>query len=80
MAIMTRIPAVVTTVLYRQGDSNSWIQLTYGTVDIPSNMWYHDGMTIKSNCENEGVFDKLLSRELLKCKRKILFLVVYAKV
>ena len=30
--------------------------------------WYHDGMTTGSSCENEGDFDKLSSRNLLKCK------------
>ena len=31
-------------------------------------LWYHDGMTTGSSCENEGDFDKLSSRNLLKCK------------
>src|ERR1700683_4818346 len=30
-------------------------------------VWYHDGITTGSSCENEGDFDKLSSRNLLKC-------------
>src|ERR1700732_1730913 len=40
-------------------------------------VWYHDGMTIGSSCENVGDFDKFFSRNLLKCKGKKLILVVY---
>jgi hypothetical protein len=43
-------------------------------------VWYHDGMTTGSNCENKGDFDKFFSKKLLKCKRKQLILVVYARV
>jgi hypothetical protein len=43
-------------------------------------VWYHDDMTIGSGCENEGDFDMLSSRNLLKCKGKKLILVVYAGV
>ena len=43
-------------------------------------VWYHDGMTTGSSCENEGDFDKFSSRNLLKCKGKKLTLVVYARV
>ena len=42
-------------------------------------VWYHDGMTTRSSCENEGDFDKFSSRNLLKCKGKKL-IVVYARV
>jgi hypothetical protein len=43
-------------------------------------VWYHDGMTTGSSCENEGDFDKFSSKKLLRCKRKRLILVVYARV
>ena len=43
-------------------------------------VWYHDGMTTRSSCENEGHFDKFSSRNLFKCKGKKLILVVYARV
>src|SRR6267154_3540018 len=43
-------------------------------------VWYHDGITTRSNCENEGDFDKFSSRNLLKCKGRNLILVVYARV
>ena len=43
-------------------------------------VWYHDGMTTGSSCENEGDFDKMSSRNLLKWKGKKLILVVYARV
>jgi len=43
-------------------------------------VWYHDDMITGSSCENEGDFDKFSSKKLLKCKRKRLTLVVYAKV
>ena len=33
-------------------------------------VWYHDGITTGSHCENEGDFDKFSSRNLLKCKGK----------
>ena len=33
-------------------------------------VWYHDGMTTGSSCENEGDSDKMSSRHLLKCNRK----------
>jgi hypothetical protein len=44
------------------------------------NIWYHDGMTTRSSCENERDFDKFSSRNLLKCRGKKLILVVYARV
>ena len=43
-------------------------------------VWYHDGLTTGSSCENEGNFDKFSSKKLLTCKRKRLTLVVYARV
>ena len=43
-------------------------------------VWYHDGMTTRSSCANEGDFNKMSSRNLLKCKGKKLILVVYARV
>ena len=43
-------------------------------------VWYHDGMTTGSSCKNEGDFDKFSSRNLLKCKGKLLILVGYAGV
>src|ERR1700728_2169517 len=43
-------------------------------------VWYHDGITTGSSCESEGDFDKLSSRNLLKCKGKKLILVVYTRV
>src|SRR6266481_7779075 len=43
-------------------------------------VWYHDGMTTRSSCEDEGDFDKFSSRNLLKCQGKKLILVVYARV
>jgi hypothetical protein len=39
-----------------------------------------DSMTTGSSCENEGDFDKFSPRKLLKCKGKMLILVVYARV
>ena len=33
-------------------------------------LWYHDGITTRSSCENEGDFDKFSSRNLWKCKGK----------
>ena len=43
-------------------------------------VWYHDGMTTRSGCENDGDFDKFSSKNLLKCRGKKLILVVYARV
>src|ERR1700732_1477750 len=43
-------------------------------------VWYHDGITTGSTCENEGDFDKFSNETMLKCKRKQLILVVYARV
>ena len=43
-------------------------------------VWYYDGMTTGSSCENEGDFDMLSSINLLKCKGKKLILVVYTRV
>ena len=43
-------------------------------------VWYHDGMTTGSNCENDGDFDKLSSNNLLNCKGNKLILLVYARV
>ena len=45
-----------------------------------NNVWYHDGMTTRSACENEGDFDSFSTKQLLKCKGKKLILVVYARV
>ena len=39
-------------------------------VGTDGTVWYHDGMTTGSSCENEGDFDKFSSKKLLKCKRK----------
>ena len=33
-------------------------------------VWYHDGLTTGGSCESKGDFDKLSSRNLLKCKGK----------
>ncbi|KIM72434.1 hypothetical protein PILCRDRAFT_81891 [Piloderma croceum F 1598] len=33
-------------------------------------VWYHDGMTTRSGCENDGDFDKFSSKNLLKCRGK----------
>ena len=43
-------------------------------------VWYHDGMTTGSNCENDRVFDKFSYNNLLNCRGKKLILVVYARV
>jgi hypothetical protein len=43
-------------------------------------VWYHDGITTKSSCGNEGDFNTFFSKNLLKCRGKNLFLVVYARV
>jgi hypothetical protein len=43
-------------------------------------VWYHDGITTRSSCENEGDFNKFSSKNLLKCRGKNLILVVYARV
>ena len=43
-------------------------------------VWYHDGITTGNTCENEGDFEKLSNKKLLKCKGKNLVLVVYARV
>ena len=43
-------------------------------------VWYHDGITTRSSCENEGDFTKFSSKNLLKCKGKNLILVMYARV
>ena len=45
-----------------------------------NNVWYHDGMTTGSTCENQGDFDSFSTKELLKCKGKRLLLVMYARV
>jgi hypothetical protein len=42
--------------------------------------WYHDGITTRSSCENEGDFNKFSSKNMLKCRGKNLILVVYARV
>ena len=33
-------------------------------------VWYHDGMTTGSNCENDGDFDKFSFNNLLNCRGK----------
>ena len=43
-------------------------------------VWYHDGITTRSSCENEGDFNKFSFKNLLKCSGKNLILVVYARV
>jgi hypothetical protein len=44
------------------------------------NVWYHDGITTGSACENEGDIEKFSSKKLLRCRGKQLVLVVYARV
>ena len=48
-------------------------------IGIDGNVWYHDGITTRSRCENEGDIDKFSSKNLLKCRGKDLVLVVYAR-
>src|SRR5258705_4978722 len=43
-------------------------------------VWYHDGITTRSNCANDGDFDKFSSNDLLNYRGKKLILVVYARV
>jgi hypothetical protein len=45
-----------------------------------NNVWYHDGMTTSSTCENEGDFDSFSTKKMLKCQGKRLLLAVYARV
>jgi hypothetical protein len=33
-------------------------------------VWYHDGMTTGSSCENEGDFDKFSSRKFVEMQRE----------
>jgi hypothetical protein len=56
--------------------------LTYhGDFHFTSHIIGTDGMTTESSCENEGDFDKVFSRNLLKCQgEKKLILMVYARV
>ena len=54
--------------------------LYHGDFHFTSHIIGTDGMTTGSICENEGDFDKISSRNLLKCKGKKLILVVYARV
>ena len=48
-----------------------------GTDEI---VWYHDGMTTGSTCENEGDFDKFSNKKMMKNKGNVLTMVVYARV
>jgi hypothetical protein len=43
-------------------------------------VWYHDGMTTGSTCENEGDFDKFSNKKMMKSKGKVLTMVIYARV
>ena len=43
-------------------------------------VWYHDGITTRNSCENEGDFNKFSSKNMLKCRGKNLILVVYGRV
>ena len=49
-------------------------------IGIDGIVWYRDGMTTESNCENNGDFDKFSSNNLLNCKGNKLILLVYARV
>ena len=53
--------------LIYHGDYFHFTSCIIGTDGI---VWYHDGMTTGSSCENEGDFDKFSSKKLLRCKRK----------
>ena len=53
---------------------------TSSIIGIDGIVWYHDGMTTGSSCENEGDFDMFSSKNLLKCQGKNLISVVYARV
>jgi hypothetical protein len=52
----------------------------HGDFHFTSRIIGNDGMTTGSSCKNEGDFDKMSSRNLLKCKGEKLILVVYARV
>jgi len=43
-------------------------------------VWYHDGITTGSTCENEGDFDKFSNQKIMTSKGKSLTMVVYARV
>jgi len=47
-----------------------------GTDEI---VWYHDGMTTGSTCENEGDFDKFSNKKMMKNKGIVLTMVVLCK-
>ena len=53
---------------------------TSHVIGIDGDVWYHDGITTRSRCDNEGHIDKFSSKNLLKCRGKDLALVVYARV
>ena len=43
-------------------------------------VWYHDGITTGSTCENEGDFDKFSNQKIMTSKGKSLTMVVYSRV
>ena len=51
-----------------------------GIIGTEGIVLYHDGMTTRSSCQNVGDFDKFSFKKLLKCRRKKLVLMVYARV
>jgi hypothetical protein len=43
-------------------------------------VWYHDGITTGSTCENVGDFNKFYNQKMMKSKGKASTMVVYARV
>jgi hypothetical protein len=54
----------------KRGNCHGDFHFTSCIIGTDGIVWYHDGMTTGSSCENEGDFDKFSSKNMLKCKEK----------
>jgi hypothetical protein len=43
------------------------------------NVWYHDGITTKSKCWNEGNATSFSEKKYMSCNNKVAVLAIYAK-
>ena len=62
----TSVSALASAILALQNFGD--FHFTFRIIGTDGIVWNHDGMTAGSSCENEGDFDKLSFKHLLKCK------------
>ena len=85
-----RSKLVINKITFKTGNLNTVLYLrgivyhgenhfTSRIISPEGNIWFHDGMTTGSTCENDGHLRTTTDRLLYKCKEKQLVLAIYAQ-